>query len=135
MSKNRNDRRSAVSRCGGASRTLLACAVFAASLHAGGAASANDALDVRCETRTEARPMYGRNYVLDRVTECRRVVSADAVEPAEVATRPAPPTGWEGAVVGAERVTTWSGDRRTLQNAQFDRTVRAVPGITRVDVE
>ncbi|GEM_PF-6381180 len=112
-------------------------AVALASLIVAGAsgAQAHDGEDVRCETRLQPRAIFGRNYVVDRVTECRRVAAPQksAEEPTALP-RPAPPTGWDGAIDASLQAADWRGERRVLRNAQYDRSVRAIQGITRREV-
>lgn len=84
----------------------------------------------RCETRHRAREVVRRQFVLDRTTECRpllALVSRPASAPAmgDLAIEAA--SDAEGARPAGE-AATWSGDRRRLGNAQYDRSLRAMRG-------
>ena len=100
-------------------------ALFVVLLVAALPAAASDASENRCETRVEPRAIYGRNYVLDRVTVCRHVEPPSAEAPVR-RERPAPPSNF-GAPIAAELGNVgWDAARTTLGNAQYDRSVRAL---------
>ena len=113
----------------GTRRGIGAALVLVTGMAWGGGTAMAGELGRRCETRVEPRAIFGRNYVLDRVTVCERIDRSPAPRvDARAALRPAPPIGWgEPVEVEASRVE-WDAERQTLRNAQYDRSLRALRG-------
>lgn len=89
---------------------------------------------LRCETRNWPREVSHRNFVIDRVTECRplttRTYSGRPTPRGASEQAPALEGGDEttarSLVLATERVVRWSSDRSRLSNAQYDRSLNAM---------
>lgn len=94
----------------------------------------------RCETRHLAREVGFRNFVIDRVTECRPLRSfspggawptpreADAARAEAEAEAAVERAAAAGGPPSADRVARWTRDRVRLANAQYDRSLRGIAG-------
>ena len=89
------------------------------------------AYGVVCETRNSMREVSRRNFVVDRVTECRPKLTMLSVPGLPEPTKSISVERAEGAMPGASvvsvaQIARWSDDHRRLSNAQYDRSLRAM---------
>lgn len=113
---------------------VCSCAIVpavGASTSLGRELAVTAAVGVRCETRNQLRAVSRRNYVVDRVTECRPLRSpqglhreahdrsGDAVVRKDVPTR----ASTSRRIADAAR---WEAARSRLVNTQHGRSVRAM---------